>query len=420
MAGRSLVPRHSALIIACLIFTAPSFAQDNHKSHIPVPPAEEINPELFRRKILEAQQRAGLGDLLKQLGRDGVIDQQQLLTFLQRYPNVDNMLGRLEANDPEITNRLREVLEGARRSGQVPGGLTPEAAEHWLKQLRQSMPGGFPPPPATGALPAAPPGPRPSQPPDPAEQAARRNIARHLADLAQRFRRDELPDSVRNSPAVQDFFHRLGETASEGLRNANSEGLDAQLAKFQRRWESFKGMLPRQVSEGFKKLRMPDLSGVSQRLQVPKFEVSAPIAPAMPRLGGGSIGEFGPAANLALVTIGIAVLAGVLWRLRAARSEAGGGRRPLGPWPLDPAGIASRADLIRAFEYLSLLRCGEPARAWHHRAIAHCLGGKESDRRAAAEQLAGLYEQARYAPAVAPEPDWTAARGPLTFLAGAT
>jgi hypothetical protein len=81
--------------------------------------------------------------------------------------------------------------------------------------------------------------------------------------------------------------------------------------------------------------------------------------------------------------------------------------------------VATREELIRAFEYLSLLRCGEPARAWHHRAIAACLGGTESERRAAAERLAALYEQARYAPAAGGEPDWTAARGPLAELAGA-
>jgi hypothetical protein len=80
--------------------------------------------------------------------------------------------------------------------------------------------------------------------------------------------------------------------------------------------------------------------------------------------------------------------------------------------------VASRADLIRAFEYLSLARCGEAARSWHHRAIAERLGGAEEERRTAAAGLARLYEQARYAPADHPEPDWTAARRPLTFLAG--
>jgi hypothetical protein len=122
-----------------------------------------------------------------------------------------------------------------------------------------------------------------------------------------------------------------------------------------------------------------------------------------------------------LIGLVIAAVGVVLWRLVGARAaQAIALRRGLGPWPLDPARVASRAELIRAFEYLSLLRCGEKARAWHHRAIAAYLGGTEAQRRAAAERLAELYAQARYAPEVATLPDqaFTDARRHLTYLAG--
>jgi hypothetical protein len=83
--------------------------------------------------------------------------------------------------------------------------------------------------------------------------------------------------------------------------------------------------------------------------------------------------------------------------------------------------VASRADLVRTFEYLSLLRLGLPARAWNHREIAARLGGDESQRRAAG-LLADLYEQARYAPADEPlSPEALAEfRRDLGFLAGMT
>jgi hypothetical protein len=126
------------------------------------------------------------------------------------------------------------------------------------------------------------------------------------------------------------------------------------------------------------------------------------------------------AANVLLAGIAVVVVAVVAWRLFGGRlSPTVGGRQPIGPWPLDPMRVETRAELIRAFEYLSLLRCGEPARSWHHLAIAECLGGTETDHRAAAARLAELYEQARYAPAASGEPDWSAARGPLSLLAGA-
>src|SRR5262249_17453220 len=70
--------------------------------------------------------------------------------------------------------------------------------------------------------------------------------------------------------------------------------------------------------------------------------------------------------------------------------------------------------------YLSLLRCGYPARVWNHLTIASQLGGKTDDRRQAARQLAALYEQARYAPEDEPLPAeaLAAARRDLCFLAG--
>jgi hypothetical protein len=420
MFDRLASTRHASLFFIALFAGSPALAQDEHQSHVPVPPAGDGNPAtLFHQRIQEAQQRTGFGELLKQLDREGSPDQQALLKYLHTHPELAGMVGRLQAGDPEITGRLRQFLEGSGRSGQLPGSLTPEGIVQLLKNLRLPEGQVAPQPPPTSDRPISPGRPTPPAPPlDPAEQDARRHIARHLAELAERFPRDHLPDSVRHSPAVQDFFRRLGESASDALRNANSEGLDAQLAKLERGWKSLTHMLPKQVSDAFRKLRMPDLPRMSSDVRVPRFEVHAPSGPSLPRLRGASISELGPAANAILVAIGVAILLGVFWRLRGSRSRAAGGGRPLGRWPLDPGGVSSRSDLIRAFEYLSLLRCGEPARAWHHHAIANCLGGDEADRRAAADRLAQLYEQARYAPTAVPEPDWTAARGPLSLLAG--
>jgi hypothetical protein len=141
--------------------------------------------------------------------------------------------------------------------------------------------------------------------------------------------------------------------------------------------------------------------------------------PSVPHFNGGRI-DLSMALNAALFGLGVLVVVGIIWRFRGGRMAIVGGGRGLGPWPLDPNRVASRDDLIRAFEYLSLLRCGESARTWHHRAIAESLGGTQSERRTAAERLAALYEQARYAPTSGGEPDWTTAREPLTLLAGAS
>src|SRR5262249_26264590 len=79
-----------------------------------------------------------------------------------------------------------------------------------------------------------------------------------------------------------------------------------------------------------------------------------------------------------LVWLGALVLAGVvLWKLRNARGRdaaAGGVGWRLGPWPVNPSAVRTREELVRAFDYLSLLLLGSDARHWNHRQIADRLG----------------------------------------------
>jgi hypothetical protein len=87
---------------------------------------------------------------------------------------------------------------------------------------------------------------------------------------------------------------------------------------------------------------------------------------------------------------------------------------------VQPAAVGTRYDLVRAFEYLALLRLGPAARHQNHLEIAAALGAADAGRRGAAERLASLYEQARYAPRDEdlPAVDLALARAALSLLAG--
>jgi hypothetical protein len=146
--------------------------------------------------------------------------------------------------------------------------------------------------------------------------------------------------------------------------------------------------------------------------------VPAPSA-GTPELGGSSsAGNWSWLAALA----GAGLLGLVLWQ--ALKRYAGNedaiarARRSLGPWPVDPAAVSSREDLIRAFEYLSLLRIGQAARNWNHRHIARELSPPQTE---LAQEIATLYERARYAPGedALPENTFDQARRGLCALAGA-
>jgi hypothetical protein len=105
---------------------------------------------------------------------------------------------------------------------------------------------------------------------------------------------------------------------------------------------------------------------------------------------------------LPVVLLG-AVLIGVLvwwrfWYLRDPALAAEDLPEGLGPWPVDPNAINSREDVVKAFEYLSVLICGMEARTWTHGTIAEALTALARTHGGTALMLARLYELARYAP----------------------
>ncbi len=162
--------------------------------------------------------------------------------------------------------------------------------------------------------------------------------------------------------------------------------------------------------------------------------------PSLPGMGGDSAparasaappsadGDVWSTVSLALLTLGVLFL--LVWKMAARpRAKATGGAADdwhLGAWPVPPAAVSTRQELIRAFEYLALLCLGPTASTRHHRELADRLAaqnhGDPARRRQAAELLAWLYEQARYAPAEdsLSTAELSEARHALCFLAGVT
>ncbi|MBX9624025.1 MAG: hypothetical protein K2X82_09470 [Gemmataceae bacterium] len=131
-------------------------------------------------------------------------------------------------------------------------------------------------------------------------------------------------------------------------------------------------------------------------------------APRPPSAGGGfNIGVPGMEGSWLPVVLLAAVLLGGLiwwrfWVLRDDPREAAAALGGLGPWPVDPRRITTRADVVLAFEYLSVLICGPSAKTWTHNTIAQALSDLAATHGEAAVMLARLYELARYTPADEP------------------
>jgi hypothetical protein len=441
--------RFTTIAAGLFLLAAPAAGQpqDIRPSHVPVPlpPGVDLR-KLLAERLAESERmgdgerrlqmfktQAELSKMLQQLlGGDPAArgdTARQLERLLQDNPGLRERLGEFARNNPEM---LESLVERTRqRYPELRGKVDTEALRQRLEQLaapRESERKGTGPrmaerPPGRPAPERAPrtrPNASKSAPEDPAVEQYRENIARNLSKLGEWFDRNRLAPSLRESPAVNHLFESLAKSGMDAMRSGSSgEGLDAQLAGLQRRFEGLRDWVPDRLPEkllDFVPANMSDLRRPNFRM--PRFDFRAPGMPSgTAGVAAGALDAF----QVLLIGLVIAAAGLVLWRMLGARaSHADALRRGLGPWPLDPAHVATRSELIQAFEYLSLLRCGEKARAWHHRAIAACLGGTEAERRAAAGRLAELYEQARYAPdaVTLPGPAFTDARTHLTYLAG--
>jgi hypothetical protein len=148
---------------------------------------------------------------------------------------------------------------------------------------------------------------------------------------------------------------------------------------------------------------------------------------AAPNLGTPGFSDFsGPTIGAGTTWVLLAVLCLLIgwrflsWTKRRAAPEVEV-RPDLGPWPVPPSAVATRAELVQAFDYLALWTLGLKVKCWNHHAVAARWLDKSPACDDAAQLLAQLYEQARYTDAAdaLAENDRDAARRALLQLAEA-
>src|SRR5262249_198677 len=187
--------------------------------------------------------------------------------------------------------------------------------------------------------------------------------------------RNALRDLISSHPGLGDYTREL--TRSLGSRLPSLS--DLPLSKFARGLGS----------------AMPDLQ-FRPREEVGRLHVGLP-----------NFSDGPSRSSLGTAVLVIALLAGVgvlLWALIVRPRWVGAGQDSwrLGPWPVRPSAVRTRGDVVKAFEYLALLLLGRKVSTSHHLDIAGKLGTSQDDpsgrRQNAAQELADLYEHARYAP----------------------
>jgi hypothetical protein len=456
--------RHGLLLLGLLlgpVLSGSAHAQDDddvaarkrRQSHAPIPRAvnDPHEAQLFLNERLHQAQKGaadraelqrllenpGLKQLAEQIIRDPSrfgVKPDQIKQLRERFQNGR---GTPDLSDPDLRKLFGELL--ARQNGDASAGMTITAAQQaalddLLKRLppeNQLVPGSDsgpstatpgtlpgasrpqePPPGDPGKQPPAserPSGPgeaRPDAPPD-----AQARLSAELLKFAERLQK--MDPALKNSPALKEFVRKMNRYTTSGKASLHLPESTKHLGEG----------LPR-LGEYLRLDRLRPDTDVWRRAgswfpQTPRF--SSPPGNALRQMGLSTGLAPSPSRTgrdwqfllWVLVALGFGIL---FWRLlawnrqRVSRARAGGWK--LGPWPVDPAAVASRADLVRAFDYLALLRLGPAVRAWNHLEIGAQFqeDARSSDRRQAAAFLAILYEQARYAPPTDALPDAELAR----------
>jgi hypothetical protein len=403
------------------------------RSHLDLPGGPDLNmaQEVMADRLKELHELHQLQDQVQ-----GLLQDPAFVERLKKIPNQElqhlreKILSGNGLNQDKNWNNLLEQASSSNRLSQHQIDLLKRWAERSESNIGMPTPMG----PSPGVTPPSPSSPPPDimrpgpggafPPPAPKEssfwdrlQAKSTDwIKEHVDDLG-----GDLADAIYDfagtdeGAPLADLLHILNTPDFSG------SGLAEPVSDFANYLPDVGTFLHKQrgvldeMGSIFRHARETTLPGVGAGPHIPSL-------PAAPSRGGDDWGT----GALMLLSLGVLLL--LFWklggwsRLQAGRGEAGPWQ--LGPWPVQPGAVSTRQDLVRAFEYLAFLCLGRDASTCHHRELADRLARRDdvddARRRQAADLLAWMYEQARYAPAdesLSPE-ELTEARHALCFLAG--
>ena len=206
----------------------------------------------------------------------------------------------------------------------------------------------------------------------------------------------KLGDWLRESPAWKRAFEDL----RTSLENPNAarwklgEWQGKLLPQDGKAWK-----LGEQTLERIRKMPQPDLERWTSKLSLPglgKLPMPNLGPPGAPHFTGPSLPSLSTGATWLFLAL-VCLLAGWQTMRWTKRMEASpDGRIVVGPWPVKPEQVSTRAELVQAFDYLALRTLGLEVKSWNHQAVARRWCEKLPTCAPLTQALALLYEQARY------------------------
>ena len=359
-----------------------------------------IDPPLYEERYDQVPFQGNLEARLRELlmRADEEADLAKLVEQLRKNPQLQNLdpafLKELDTQNPALRGLMLDMARKFKDADIPPGQFEAlrEQVERQKEMIKQFMErkfdGGM------GGPATTMPKPNPEMPAPPDLEA---RLTEWTKDFLKEVDQSRAGDFLRDSPAWQNAlrdFERLVKT---------QDGQFKWLGGLPERWNLPEGW---RLPEGWTP-RLGDWSGRLPNLpELPRWRISAPRLGNWnfnfgggPRLGTPSVGGVSFNENLVwvLLLVLLALLGWVFYQKLGRTPGTGARAIRRGPWPVNPALVTTRTQLIQAFDYLALLLLGDEVRPWNHVAVARKLG-EQSARSPAASALAELYELARYTP----------------------
>jgi hypothetical protein len=355
----------------------PDPATDPAKSSRYVPFPIDKDPEAFVRSHLDALKRLEpYKDFVDKIRRDP-----------DRFKLDPELLKQLKLDDPGVQEKLKKWVDrDAKGRPLISPGQLNRLKEDVQKIIKEHRPEPKPP----NGLFTRPDFVEPPPAPPQDNDATSRDW---LKEIMERAEDSKIGEWLRESPVWRDVEMDLARRAGkQALELPDGAG-----------WERLTGGLLK-----LDKLPTPDIAALAERLgkitppnlprwtgslpSLPRPGLAAPAAPSLPT--GSSVG------TLAAWLLGLGLVALLAWqvskRIGLPEPRRDGTAAVLGPWPVDPQDVATRAQLVQAFDYFALRRLGMSASAWNHHTVARALAARNPLDAPAVTDLAGLYEHARY------------------------
>lgn len=342
----------------------------------------EYEKELKKR--LEMEQRLGpLKDLINQIIADP-----------SKLPNAAEQLKGLKLEDEKFKEALKDwvskdpSMQKALRewAAQKAMDQSPEELLRLQAQMKDLLKEAKPPEVGGPAEPPVlPPGTVPIEPSKQKTESFAKITERAMKDAESSRFGEWLKESNAWRRALTDIRASLGDANAPRWQ---IEGWQQDwLQQDTRLWNLGKGAFERLRDLPRANVLVPGLDNVA---------IPGVPAPALPNLGENAMPALGTAAVWLLLS-GLALLA--CWQLMQWTRRATPAADPrvlLGPWPVAPATVATRRELVLAFDYLALLTLGLDAECWNHHVVVRRWREQSPPCEGHARILESLYESARY------------------------